>query len=131
VTQTMNSVMDPPASEGDESQREGLIDMNSAFLVIEPEAGDDPDNTTTAAPGSPGTSVNASTSQTEKLNDSSIGRDDLCRICFLRTKTSAFVHKKVAHFCCCYSCGSKILRRHGRCPICRENILKVVKIIHV
>jgi len=121
--------MNTPTLEG-----EGLIDMNSAFLVIEPEPGENTDNTTTTtASGSQEADANESILQNEGSNGSSGGRDkdDLCTICFLRTKTSAFVHKKVAHFCCCYSCGSKILRRNGRCPICRENILKVVKIINV
>jgi len=57
-------------------------------------------------------------------------RDDpLCIICMAREKTSAFVHGKIAHMCCCFPCGDKTVKRAGKCPVCRRKIQKVVKVI--
>lgn len=55
----------------------------------------------------------------------------LCTICCVRSKDAAFVHNKIAHHYCCYSCADKILKKDGKCPICRDRVLRVVKIISV
>ncbi|ODN03771.1 E3 ubiquitin-protein ligase Mdm2, partial [Orchesella cincta] len=55
----------------------------------------------------------------------------LCGICCAREKDAAFVHNKIAHHFCCFTCADKILKQTGKCPICREKVFRVVKIISV
>lgn len=64
-------------------------------------------------------------------NDIVATTSSLCSICFVREKDAAFVHNKIAHLYCCYTCADKILKKNGRCPICRERVLRVVRIISV
>jgi len=56
---------------------------------------------------------------------------ETCSICMVREKNAAFVHGKTAHNYSCFSCADKILKKFGKCPICRKKILRVVKIIAV
>ncbi|CAG7725753.1 unnamed protein product [Allacma fusca] len=69
--------------------------------------------------------VSMQTNRTAKALDVST-----CDFCFEGEKDAAFVHNKIAHQCCCFSCANKILRRTGKCPICRERILRVVRVIN-
>ncbi len=55
----------------------------------------------------------------------------ICSICMVRDKNAGFVHGKIAHIYSCYVCADKILKKSGKCPICRKKILRVVKIIDV
>lgn len=53
----------------------------------------------------------------------------VCNVCYVRAKDAAFVHNRIAHQYCCYTCADKILKKDGKCPICRERVLRVVRVI--
>ena len=56
---------------------------------------------------------------------------EICPVCMVRDKNAAFVHGKSGHMYSCYTCADKILKKSGKCPICRKKILRVIKIISV
>ncbi|CAG7725384.1 unnamed protein product [Allacma fusca] len=66
----------------------------------------------------------------EKVEGSQIP-ENFCDYCCVREKDAAFVHNHIAHRCCCFPCADRILKRTGKCPICRERILRVVKMVVV
>lgn len=76
------------------------------------------------SPSKRAASVKASTPKSK-------AESSLCNICLIREKDAAFVHNKIAHRYTCFQCADKILRKSGRCPICRAKILRVVRIISV
>ena len=53
----------------------------------------------------------------------------LCSICYLRPQNANFVHGKTAHQLSCYQCARKVWKIQPRCPICRRQIDRIVKII--
>ena len=55
-------------------------------------------------------------------------QDNLCVICHLNPKDSGFYHYETVHFSCCYLCALQVMEIDGKCPICREDILEVVKV---
>ncbi len=67
----------------------------------------------------------------KNTSNASTALSSQCSICYVRSKDAAFVHNKIAHLYCCYTCADKILKKNGKCPICRERVLRVVKIISV
>ena len=53
----------------------------------------------------------------------------LCSICYLRPQNANFVHGKTAHQISCYQCARKVWKIQPRCPICRRQVDRIVKII--
>jgi hypothetical protein len=49
-----------------------------------------------------------------------------CVVCEEKYCDSTFVHGESGHSVCCYSCAKYIEGNDKRCPICRENISKVI-----
>ncbi|XP_021957729.1 uncharacterized protein LOC110853723 [Folsomia candida] len=119
---TICELLTPPSSEAmGEDERSELKCILGLDL--------DQPHTSESHPTSSG--VDQQGSKPDKKTCSSIDSSDTCYICFTRRKNSAFVHNKIAHFCCCYTCGDKILKRDGKCPICRERVLRLVKVLDV
>ena len=52
----------------------------------------------------------------------------LCSICYQRPKNACFIHGKTAHQMSCYQCARKLWKIQSRCPICRRQIDRIVKI---
>jgi len=55
--------------------------------------------------------------------------DEACALCLSRKKVAAFVHGKTAHLFTCYPCGDKVLKTSGRCPVCRQRAIRLVRLI--
>lgn len=53
--------------------------------------------------------------------------NDLCNICFLQPKDSAFVHAHRLHVYCCYRCAVKVWTKCKRCPVCNSQAKNVMK----
>jgi hypothetical protein len=49
-----------------------------------------------------------------------------CIVCEEKYCDSTFIHGESGHSVCCYSCAKYIEGNDKRCPICRENISKVI-----
>ncbi|CAG9787981.1 unnamed protein product [Diatraea saccharalis] len=54
---------------------------------------------------------------------------DMCIICLSEPKTGVFVHRRVAHICCCYKCSVKVWSKAKRCPICNCKVSNVLKAV--
>jgi hypothetical protein len=54
---------------------------------------------------------------------------DLCIICLTEPKTGVFVHRRVAHICCCYKCAVKVWLKAKRCPVCNCKVSNVLKAV--
>lgn len=55
--------------------------------------------------------------------------DNLCIICLSEPKSGVFVHRRVAHICCCYTCAVKVWSKARRCPICNCKVSNVLKAV--
>ncbi|CAD7704820.1 unnamed protein product [Ostreobium quekettii] len=54
--------------------------------------------------------------------------DDICVICLDGPKEAGFVHGDSVHRCVCNACADNMMRQqHRSCPVCRQNIEKVLK----
>ena len=53
----------------------------------------------------------------------------LCSICYLRPQNANFVHGKTAHQLSCYQCARKVWKIQPKCPICRRQVDRIVKIL--
>lgn len=56
-------------------------------------------------------------------------KDNLCIICLTEPKSGVFVHRRVAHICCCYNCAVKVWSKARRCPICNCKVSNVLKAV--
>jgi hypothetical protein len=54
---------------------------------------------------------------------------DLCSFCVERETDAGIVHGNVVHRICCYRCAKRIFKRRQPCPVCRQKIEKVAKIV--
>ena len=50
---------------------------------------------------------------------------ELCSICLTNPKNSIFLHGDTAHQAACYTCARQC---NNRCPLCRQNVDKVIKL---
>lgn len=111
-------------SSSSQSQSQGsLFSANSQNSVPSINSSPTPQSRQSSSP-LPKINLNDNTNASAALSSQ-------CSICYVRSKDAAFVHNKIAHLYCCYTCADKILKKNGKCPICRERVLRVVKIISV
>ena len=74
-------------------------------------------------------SMNNINESQELVETNEISYDELCIICMIRSKTTAFF--RCGHKVCCHDCAKKMLKKHKdlrKCPICRKNISGVLRI---
>ena len=57
--------------------------------------------------------------------------EEECIICLSRRKTAAIVHGTSLHHCCCVTCGLALRSGNKPCPICREPIERVLRLVRV
>ena len=50
---------------------------------------------------------------------------DACAICFDAVRNAALAHGDSLHIVACLTCSKQLLRRDGKCPVCREMVQKV------
>lgn len=68
---------------------------------------------------------------TELLNDKIIMNiyedkdESLCCICFSNEKD--VVYATCGHYCSCYDCAVLVQKTQGKCPMCRNKIISIVK----
>ena len=53
--------------------------------------------------------------------------DDMCVICWEKSRDASIIHNDTAHIVCCIDCAKLLKRRGDSCPICRKSIDHVVK----
>lgn len=51
----------------------------------------------------------------------------ICNICRSHPNNASFVHGQTGHQYCCHKCAIKVMKRDGRCPVCRKPIEIVIK----
>ncbi|XP_044257947.1 E3 ubiquitin-protein ligase Mdm2-like [Tribolium madens] len=51
-----------------------------------------------------------------------------CIMCNVKPKNSVFLHGRIAHMCCCYSCAMRTWKSLKRCPICQRKVSNVVRV---
>lgn len=63
-------------------------------------------------------------------DETKIKNGDLCTICCSQPKNTIFMHKNNndAHQMCCYACASHIFTTTKKCPMCMQEIDKIIKI---
>ncbi|RIA85026.1 hypothetical protein C1645_879577 [Glomus cerebriforme] len=59
-------------------------------------------------------------------NTSEISDDGLCRICCDAQSNCLFMD--CGHMCTCLDCGKKLQETKNECPICRETIIKIIRV---
>ena len=65
--------------------------------------------------------------ETENLAD--IPEGELCVVCLLRRRQSAFIH--CGHRVCCVGCAQRIEREaDSRCPVCRQIVIGTMRVFN-
>jgi len=59
-------------------------------------------------------------------NTNEISDDGLCRICC--DAQSNCLIMDCGHMCTCLDCGKKLQETKNECPICRETIIKIIRV---
>lgn len=74
----------------------------------------------------------ASRSQCRKCGQSKPASDDadattVCLVCFAAIRNASFLHGDSTHTVCCVQCAEAIMARGGTCPLCRQQIERLIK----
>ena len=62
-------------------------------------------------------------------DDSTKTGKDLCKFCYMEPMNAVFIHGRNSHLVGCYTCSRQWWSKNSTCPVCRRDVLQVIKII--